>query len=409
MSARFRSSFPLLVLALGAFVLGTSELAVAGLLPWISADLGVTTGTAGGLVTAYAAAVALLGPPLAAILRGVSRRHRLLAALGAQLVGNGITAVATDLPVLFAARALTGAGAALYAVTAISLATALVGPDRRGRAVSLVFGSITLATVVGVPAGTALGELLGWRVVYGTLTVATAVVLGCAPLAVRGSASPAPADAPADAPGRLADLPWSRLRVPFAVNAVVTAGHYAAATYLVALLTEETGIGPAAVTALLVTTGVASAAGTFLGGAAADRDTRRAVVGAAAGTAGGLAVLSAVMSLPALAWPAILVWHAAFSAFSTAAQVAVSERAPGADLPAATNISVFNTGIAAGSSLGGLLLPAAGFPVLTLTAAALPLAGLLLLAARSERAGAQGRGLGRIRPVGRAARPGRGR
>jgi DHA1 family inner membrane transport protein len=371
------------VLALGAFVLGTSELAVAGLLPWISADLGVATGTAGGLVAVYAAAVALLGPPLTAVLRGVSRRHRLLAALGGQLVGNGITAVATDLPVLYAARALTGAGAALYAVTAISLAAELVGPARRGRAVSLVFGSITVATVVGVPASTASGELLGWRAVYGALTVATAGVLGCALVAVGGSASPAPADAP----GRLADLPWSRLRVTFAVNAVVTAGHYAAATYLVALLTEETGIGPTAVTALLVTTGVASAAGTFLGGAAADRDTRRAVVGAAAGTAGGVAVLTAVMSSPVLAWPAILVWHAAFSAFSTAAQVAVSERAPGADLPAATNISVFNTGIAAGSSLGALLLPAAGFPVLTLTAAALSLAGLLLLTARPERAG----------------------
>ncbi len=382
----FSSALVVVVLALGAFVLGTSELAVAGLLPWIREDLGVATGTAGGLVTAYAAAVALLGPPLAAALRTVSRRRRLLGALGAQLVGNGVTAVATDLPVLFAARALTGAGAAVYAVTAISMATALVGQDRRGRAVSLVFGSITVATVVGVPAGTALGEQFGWRVVYGGLTVATAGVLVCAAAAVHEPAAPTGAfAAPVAPPARLAGLPWARLRTTFAVNAVVTAGHYAAATYLVALLTEETGLGPAAVTAVLVTTGVTSAAGTFLGGAAADRDTRRAVIGAAAGTAGALAVLTVVMPLPALAWPAILLWHAAFSAFSTAAQVAVSRQAPDTDLPAATNISVFNTGIAAGSSLGALLLPTAGFPGLTLAATALPLAGLLLLAATRRR------------------------
>ena len=164
------STMPALaVLALGAFVLGTSELAIAGLLPAISADLQVSTGAAGTLVSAYAVAVALLGPGITTMTSHLSRRQ-VLVALAA---GNGVTALATYFPVLLVARMLAGTAAAMCAVTALTLATTMTGPERRGRAVAIVFGGITVSAVVGVPASTLLGDVFGWRAVHGALAALT--------------------------------------------------------------------------------------------------------------------------------------------------------------------------------------------------------------------------------------------
>ncbi|MGI5403890.1 MFS transporter [Streptomyces sp. CA-135486] len=365
----------LTVLALGAFTLGTSELAVAGLLPVIGDDLGTSPGTAGTLVTAYAVGVALLGPLLAAVLRRVPRRRTLLGALAAQVVGNGLTAFATWFPALLAARALAGAAAAVYAVTAMATAASLTGPERQGRAVSLVFGSITVATVVGVPSSTLLGDLFGWRAVYAVLTVVAAGVLAAA---VGLVPEPIPA-ASATREVQPSAVIGVRLLFTYTANATVTAGHYTAATYFVELLTHRTGLGTAAVSTVLVASGLAGTAGAVLGGVAADRHTRRTLLSAAAVLVCSLSVLSAVMSVPALTWPVAMIWMAAFSAFSTAAQVTVTRQAPGADIAAAANIAVFNTGIAAGSALGGLALHLFGFAGVTLAGAALFVAGLAAL------------------------------
>ncbi|MEV7682758.1 MFS transporter [Streptomyces sp. NPDC088341] len=363
----------LAVPALGALVLGTSELGVAGLLPRIGADLGISVGTAGGLVSVYAVAVALLGPPLTAMTSRLSRRRVLLGALGALAVGNGVTALAPCFPALLAARALTGAAAAIYAVTALAVATALTGPERRGRAVATVFGGITVSAVVGVPLSTLLGDGFGWRAVYGALAALSTAVLVAAVRLVPESA-PEP---PSHMPSRLRALAEARLLVTFAGNAVVTTGHYMASTYLVVLLTRETGLGTATVGVLLLAGGISGTVGTIVGGTCADRHPRRALSGATALLAVSMAVIPLVMASPALIWPVTLLWTAAFNAFSTAAQVNVSLQAdPATDLAAAANISVFNAGIAVGSAAGGLVLPLAGFTGIALTGAALALAGL---------------------------------
>ncbi|MFJ2650738.1 MFS transporter [Streptomyces sp. NPDC087420] len=371
----------LTVLALGAWVLGTSELGVAGLLPVIGADLAVSVGAAGTLVSVYAVAVVVAGPVLTLVLRRAPRRRVLLGALGALAVGNAVTAAAPAFPLLLAARAFTGAAAALYAVTALATATVLVGPERRGRAVAVVFGGITVSGVVGVPASTLLADAVGWRGVYGGLAALAAAVLTAAALLTPSAPAPPPAPAPpSGTKAQLAALGRGRMPLTFVANAAVTAGHYTASTYFVVLLTRRTDLGPATTALLLLTGGVAATIGNAVGGAGADRRTRRTPPVAAASLALCLAVVPVVMARPAMTWLTALVWSAAFGAFSTAAQADVDRRAgPGAQLAGAVNISVFNTGIAAGSAVGGTVLHQAGFTGVHLAGTALVVTGLVII------------------------------
>ncbi|QIQ02330.1 MFS transporter [Streptomyces liangshanensis] len=370
----------LVVLALGAFTLGTSELGVAGLLPALGADLAVSAGTAGTLVSVYAVAVVVAGPVGAILLRRAPRRRVLLGALGALAVGNGATALATGLPLLLAARAFTGAAAAVYAVTALATATALVGPERRGRAVAVVFGGITASGVVGVPASTLLGDVVGWRGVYGGLSALAVAVLAAAAVFLPPASGRPLADSASRFLRRARSATAARGRMPYTFlgNALVTAGHYTASTYFVVLLTRRTDLAPATAALVLLTGGVAATIGNAVGGAGADRRTRRTLLATAASLAGCLAVVPLVMAGPVLTWLVSLVWAAAFSAFSTAAQAAVDRQAgPGAPLAGAVNISVFNVGIALGSALGGGVLHRAGFTGVHLVGAALVALGLV--------------------------------
>ncbi|EIV92076.1 MFS transporter [Frankia sp. QA3] len=374
----------LAVLALGTAVLGTSELGVSGLIPAISADLNVSAGAAGALVAVYAVAVALAGPVLTAVLGCLPRRRVLIAALGTLAAGNGATAAAPGFPALLAARALTGAAAAVYVAIALTVATGLAGSARRGRAIAVVFGGVTVSTVLGVPAATALGSVVGWRAVYGVLTIASA---GALVAAVRVVPEPAAGSSP-PLPAPVRTLTRPRLLATFTVNAVITAGYYTASTYLVVLLTRQTGLSTAAASAVLLTNGIAATAGNLAGGVAADRHPQHTMIVAAALVAASLGVVPLVMTDSILTWLVTLVLATAFPAFSTAAQLAVSQQAgSAADVAAAVNISVFNTGIAGGSAVGGLILHRAGFTGVNLLGAALVLAGLAgaLLAVRWSR------------------------
>ena len=372
---RTAARWALPVLASGTFVLGTGEIAVAGLLPAISADLRVGAGTAGMLISAYALAVALAGPVLTAALRHRPRRRVLTIGLGMLAAGHGVTATATSFPIMVAARALTGAGAAVYVAAAVTLATASVEPGRRGRAIAVVFGGIGVSMVLGVPLGTLLGNAIGWRPVYGALTVGSVGVL----LAAVRLVPRLTVESPATLGSQLSALTRPALLVTFAVNAIVTAGHYTVFTYLVVLLSDQTRLGAGAISAVLLSYGIASMVGNGLGGVAADRGARRTVLVCAALLIASLCALPAVMTAPVPMWLVGLLWAAAFSGFCTAAQLRVSLQAgPAADVAAATNISASNTGIAVGSVVGGLILGRAGMTAVCFCAATLVALGFTI-------------------------------
>jgi MFS transporter, DHA1 family, inner membrane transport protein len=364
----------LVVLALGALVLGTSELVIVGLIPVISQDLRLPAGLVGSLASVYAVGVALAGPPLAIMLQRLPARRVVTVALAAMALGNAGTAAGQSFGELLAARALTGAAAAAYVAAALSVATTLVGPQRRGQAIAIVFGGVTLSTVVGVPLGTLAGGTLGWRPVFAVLALVTAGLAVAAPLIMQD----APAE-PRSAAARLRVLARRGLPGLFAVSALVTAGQYAAFTYLVVLLAREAGLGPSAASAVLLGTGLSATLGNFAGGRAASRSAHRTMTWSAVVAAACLCVIPAVMADLVLLLPVALLWSAVFAAFSTAAQTGVSHRAgPDGRVAAAVNISAFNIGIAAGSAAGGRLLEQAGFRVLYPGAAAVMAVGVII-------------------------------
>ncbi|MES9521945.1 MFS transporter [Streptomyces capoamus] len=154
---------PVAVLALGSFAMGTDSFVLAGILPQIAGGLHVSTGAAGQTITAFALTYGLAAPFLAVLTSRLPRKPLLAAALGLFVLANLASAAAPNLALLLVARVAAGLGAALYTPNASAAAAALAGPARRGRALSVILGGLTVGTVFGVPVGTAIGQHMSWQ------------------------------------------------------------------------------------------------------------------------------------------------------------------------------------------------------------------------------------------------------
>ena len=173
--------YPALVsLLLGSFAIGTTEFVVAGLLPAIAADLGVSIPDAGFLVTGYALSVAVGGPVLALVAARFPRKPALLAIVALFIAGHAIAALAPGFAVLMLGRAVAAAAHGCFFGLAILLGTSIVAAGRRGMALAIVVGGINVANIVGVPLGTAVGTAFGWRsafVMVGLIALAAFVAI----------------------------------------------------------------------------------------------------------------------------------------------------------------------------------------------------------------------------------------
>jgi DHA1 family inner membrane transport protein len=287
-------------LGLGAFTIGTAELLVIGVLPLAAWDLRVPVSTGGLLVTAYAAGVSLGGPLVTAATIRVARRMVLWLALGLYAAGNVLAAAAPSFGILLVARVVTGTVHGVFIGAASAVAASLVPPNRRGRAMSMVFGGIAASTVFGVPLGTLAGQVLGWRaafagvVILGVLAL-TAVVAFVPPVAGRGSGGLAAQIRHAFAPPVLAMLGF---------GLVVIGGQFAALTYLTPFLARMSGVAGWLVSFFLLAYGAAAAVGTAIGGRMADRSPVVTVTGASV----VLGLLLAGGQVPALALTALVLW-----------------------------------------------------------------------------------------------------
>lgn len=343
----------LAAITLAAFVLGTAELVVVGVLDLIAADLGVSVATGGLLVTAYAAGIALGGPLLTAATLGRSRRAVLCAALAAYLAGNLIAALASSFELILIARGATGALHGLIVGAAFALVTSLVPAERAGRAIAAVFGGIALSAAIGVPLGTLLGHVAGWQA-----TFAAIVALGAAALASvitlvptrTGTATPAPASGRAQAKHALAPPVLAVLAVGF----LLLGGQFAALTYLANHLTHITGVPGSAVTVFLLCFGAANTAGTILGGRVADWNAARTLVGANVVLVLALAILAVAGDRLVLTALALGVWGlVGFGLVPSLQHRVVTLAGPGAEFAATLPASAVTAGIAVGSIAGG--------------------------------------------------------
>jgi DHA1 family chloramphenicol resistance protein-like MFS transporter len=385
------------IIGLAIFAQGTSELMLAGLLPEMAADLEVTIPQAGLLISAFAVGMLVGAPVLAVVTLRWPRRMTLLVFLAIFALAHIAGALTPNYGVLLATR-IVGAFvyAGFWAVAAIA-AVGLVPSGSRAKAMSVVTGGLTIATIIGLPAGTLIGQHLGWRAAFW----AVALMSSLAMIGVLRTIPPGrpTADSTPRLGAELRAMANPRLWLSYATTALVTAAILVVFSYLAPLLTDDTGLPPGAIPGVLALYGVGSLIGITLGGRNADATPFRTLL---AGIT-GVVVMSAVLALradqPVVAIAAVFLLGGFGFAVNPALNARVfslAEKAP--TLATAVNFSAFNVGITVGPWLGGRAIDAgAGYPSLGWIAVGLGVVALgtvvlaALLPLRSLRPGARGR------------------
>ena len=365
----------LLVLALSAFAIGTTEFVIMGLLPNVATDLGVSIPGAGWLVTGYALGVAIGAPIMALATAKLPRKAALVWLMVIFIVGNMLCALSTGYTMLMIARVVTAlCHGAFFGIGSV-VAANLVAPNRRASAVALMFTGLTLANVLGVPLGTALGQYAGWRSTFWAVTV-----IGV--LALIGLMRFLPFkhdEEKLDLRAELAALKGAGIWLSLSMTVLFSASVFALFTYVAPLLGEVTGISPRGVTWTLLLIGVGLTVGNLIGGKLADRNVQRTLLGVFL----VMAVVSAILSWTSVALipteVTLLLWAIAGFAAVPALQVNVmtfGKAAP--NLISTLNIGAFNVGNALGAWIGGSVI-AHGLGLTSVPLAAAVLAVLALL------------------------------
>lgn len=351
----------LYALALGTFAVGTEGFMIAAILPTISYSLSVTVAAAGQLVTIFALVYAVSSPVLTALTASFSRRTLLMGSLAAFALANLVAAAASGYWQLAAARVLLALAAGLYVPNANALAGALVPPARRGRALAIVNGGITVAVAVGVPLGAFIGAHLGWRTTF--IAVAGMSALALAVLAIK-----LPRDLAASPPASLR----SRLAViahpgAFPVLLTTTAwaiGAYTVYTYISPYLTAVAGITTEHTGFVLTLLGASAVGGVTLGGIGNDRfgarRTQAMTLPLMAVAFTGLTVAGLMLAPNALlaVIPLVILWGLSAWGFFTPQQARLMGVVGAANAPVALslNASFMYVGFSLGALLGSIVI-----------------------------------------------------
>ncbi|WP_214403659.1 MFS transporter [Pseudonocardia lacus] len=375
--------FAVASLGLGIFTLVASEFLPASLLPLLAADLGVTEGTAGQLVTATSLAGIVGGPLVVSLLPRADRRLVMVGLTAAAAISDVAVAVAPHFAVMLVSRLLLGLALSGFWALTLAVTASLVPADRLGRAMTVVNTGVALATIAAVPAGAVLGELLGWRAAFLVAGAAGALVLVVQLAAL-------PSVPPAGAPG-VATLVATARRPVVALGVVaivlIAGGHFMAFTFVRSAFAALDGLTPGLLALLLVVYGLASFAGNLVAGPLADRALTGLVIAApvAVGIGTVLLALDGVQAL--IAGVAVAIWGLGFGAVPTMVQTWTARMAPDR-LESASGLVVtaFQVAITAGAAIGGLLVDGVGVRgTLTGAAVAAVLGGLVLASAGRAR------------------------
>ncbi|VVM54542.1 Inner membrane transport protein YdhP [Pseudomonas fluorescens] len=367
---------PLLMLALSAFAIGTTEFVIMGLLPEVASDLGVSIPGAGWLVTGYALGVAIGAPFMALATARLPRKAALVTLMGVFIVGNLLCAVAADYNLLMFARVVTAlCHGAFFGIGSV-VAASLVPANRRASAVALMFTGLTLANVLGVPLGTALGQVAGWRSTFWAVTVIGVIAL----IGLIRYLPLQRDEETVDMRAELAALKGAGIWLSLSMTVLFSASMFALFTYVAPLLGDVTGVSPSGVTWTLLLIGLGLTLGNIIGGKLADRRLGATLIGVFV----AMAVISTLFSWTSSAViPAeitLFLWATAAFAAVPALQVNVvtyGKAAP--NLVSTLNIGAFNLGNALGAWVGGSVIAhGLGLTRVPLAAAALALLALIV-------------------------------
>ncbi|MFG3191037.1 MFS transporter [Streptomyces omiyaensis] len=345
----------LLALAVGAFGIGTTEFVIMGLLPEIADDYGVSIPTAGLLVTGYALGVVVGAPLLTVLGNRAGRKKMLMLLMGLFVLGNLVSALAPSFGLMLTGRVVASLAHGSFFGIGSVVAAGLVAPDRKAAAIATMFTGLTVANIVGVPLGTFVGQVVGWRTTFAA--VAALGVLGLLGIARLVPDTPRPLGTRLG--GELGAFRNPQVLLAMAMTVLGFGGVFAAITYIAPMMTEVAGYSDGAVTWLLVLFGIGMFLGNLLGGRYADR----ALMPLLYVTLGGLALVLALFTFAAhhkvLAAVAIALVGALGFATVPPLQKRVLDQAHGAPtLASAVNIGAFNLGNALAAWLGGLVISA---------------------------------------------------
>jgi MFS transporter, DHA1 family, inner membrane transport protein len=344
----------LYILPLGTFAVGTGAFVIAGILPAIADQLGITVVTAGLLVTIFSFTYALGSPLLATLTANVPRRPLLLAVMALFTVSNVLAALAPGFELLAVARVVAACAAALFTPTAGAVVAAAAPPEQRGRALALITAGLTTASVLGVPLGTWIGFAFDWRATFWMVAALGAVAFVGLLIALPATAPPP--RVPLEA--RLAMLRNGGFLAQLAVTVLVISGVFTLFTYIAPLLRETARVDGGQLSALLFVFGLGGVIGTAVGGYGADRWGATTVLATSiTSSAVGLVVLPFVATSLVGAGLVLFVMGAVGWAFSSPQQVRLLPYAPNAPgLVLSFNASALYLGMGIGPMIGGLVL-----------------------------------------------------
>ncbi len=354
----------MMALALGGFSIGSTEFVAMGLLPEIATDLlpdlmasepEQAISKAGWLITAYAIGVVVGAPTIAAMSAKFPRRRLLVVLATAFTLASVASAVAPTYELVVAARFLSGLPHGAYFGVAALVAARLLGPERRGQAAAYVFVGLTIASVIGVPAITYLGQHSNWRMAY----VVVAVLFAFTTVAVYVCVPFMPGDKEATIGRELRGFTRPGVWFALLTGALGFGGFFAVYSYVAPLSTEVSGTSEAFVPVVLIVLGVGTTVGILGGGRLADRGATRAIVL----LFGALAVSLTILGLTAHTLIGLLAGvflvGASAQALAPAIQTRLMDVAEDSQtLAAAVNHSALNTGNSLGAWLGGLVIAA---------------------------------------------------
>ena len=345
----------IIALALGGFGIGTTEFVAMGLIQEIAAGVGVSVPQAGHAISAYALGV-VVGAPLIAVLSAKMPRKGLLLLLMLFFsVGNFATAFAMDFHSLVLSRFIAGLPHGAYFGVAALVAAALAGPERRAKAVSYVMLGLTVATVIGVPFATWLGQHWGWRSGFQFAAFIGVLTIIAIWLALPKIAAPANASMRSELSGIKRPQMWLTL----GIAAIGFGGMFSVYTYISPILTDYTGVNIRYVPIALSVWGFGMLCGGLIGGWLADRGMKKAMYRII------FAIIIAFSIAPFMVgniYTAVLAFFllgASAMALGPVLQTRLMDVAGEAQtLAASLNHSAFNIANAQGAWLGGLVISA---------------------------------------------------
>ncbi len=343
---------PLLALGTAAFMGILTEALPAGVLPEMAGDLSVSESAMGQALTIYALATGLSAIPLATVTAAWSRKMLLLVAVVAFAIANTVTAISSSYPLTMVFRLVAGVAAAAVWAELVGYARRLAPPHLVGRAIAITMAGIPLALSLGIPVGTFLGKIFGWRLTFGIVTLVSVLLVFWILASVP--------DFPGQRPGarepilKALSLPGVRA-VLFTVAAYVLA-HNILYTYIATFL-DEYDMGSNRDIVLLVF-GLASMVSIFVTGALVDRQLRALTIASTALFIVAAVLLGVLAGNVVVVYVAMVLWGLGWGGVATLLQTAVTDA--GGDRGQALLVTTWNSFMAGGGAVGGILLGAVG-------------------------------------------------